>query len=213
MSKRGSAQFLLLSLRPRATLGWAIGAAAIFVAAVVFVQAKGDFPLLDRSGLAQALHQSAWRHALAGQTEPTAWPWEASSDKENMSPAPNASVPRLGLSAAVLKQTGERRYSSLPAQAPRTQVKRTGAKVGDVALGDNITVTGADGSSHVYKVTGQGVIDPHLAESDAGLSGGNLSPVSCWPLDPAVAGSLRLIIQGTQAAPQAPQPSDNQRKL
>ncbi|MGH6866222.1 MAG: hypothetical protein ACREDO_08655 [Methyloceanibacter sp.] len=210
MSKRGSAQFLLLSLRPRARLGLAIGAAVVFVT-FGLVQTKGDFPLLDRSDLAQALHQSAWQRALAGDVEPAAWPWEAASEK-NMSAAPGAKVPRLGL-AAVLKQSAGEKHASRPAH-PVTPARadKTGAEFGDVVIGDKITVTGADGSSHVYKVTGRRVVDPHLAESASELADGNLSTVSCLPLD--VAGSLRLIIQASEATPaREPEPTSDQRKL
>jgi sortase (surface protein transpeptidase) len=64
-------------------------------------------------------------------------------------------------------------------------------QLGDVAIGDRITVTGADGSSRDYRVTGRKVVDPHLAEGDSvAPTGGTVSTITCWPLD-AVTNSLR----------------------
>ena len=85
-------------------------------------------------------------------------------------------------------------------------------QLGDVAIGDRITVTTADGSSRDYRVTGRKVVDPHLAEGDSvAPTGGEVSPVTCWPLD-VVSGSLRLIIQATGVdQPKAPHPSAEQK--
>jgi sortase (surface protein transpeptidase) len=88
---------------------------------------------------------------------------------------------------------------------------KSAAALGDVAIGDRITVTAADGSSHVYRVTGRRVVDPHLADTDPGLTGGEVSAVTCWPLGPLVAGSLRLIIQATQVDPARPAPMSEQK--
>jgi sortase (surface protein transpeptidase) len=85
-------------------------------------------------------------------------------------------------------------------------------QLGDVAIGDRITVTGADGSSRDYRVTGRKVVDPHLAEGDSvAPTGGTVSTITCWPLD-AVTNSLRLIIQATRVdQPKVPQRSAEQK--
>ncbi len=70
MTKRGSSQFLLLFLRPSVRLGLEdAGAPLLFIALIV----------ARRSGLVPVLHQSAWEHALAGDTSQQAWPWESAS--------------------------------------------------------------------------------------------------------------------------------------
>ena len=87
------------------------------------------------------------------------------------------------------------------------------ASLGDVGVGDRITVTSADGSSHVYRVTGRKVVDPHLSESDARKYGADPTLVTCLPLDPLLASSLRLIIQATTIDPPAPPAPRPEQKL
>ena len=209
MSKRGSMQLLLLTFRSRARLGWGIGAVAGFLVVIAALQVGGLFPLMARTGLGQVLRQSVWEQALAGLPAQTPWPWE------DAAPVTNANVPLLGLSAAVAQDGSpvedERSSSQQPeqaggdAQAPRT-------KLSDVDVGDKITVTAADGASHVYQITGRRVVDPHLAETEDGPGDADVALVTCSPLDPFVASSLRLIIQAIKIdPPAAPEPSAEQK--
>ena len=194
MTKRGSSQFLLLFLRPRLRLGWRIGGAFALIA-IGSLAAK----------FAPALHESAWKHALAGEPS-QAWPWE------NAQAINQTTVPRLGLSAAFNETIPQVEIApTAPKQNKDSQSSRL--ELGDVAVGDRITVTTADGSSRDYRVTGRKVVgDPHLAEGDSvAPSGGKVSPAACWPLD-AMAGSLRLIIQATGLdQPETPQPGAQQK--
>jgi len=209
MSKRGSMQLLLLFFRSRARLGWGIGAVAGFLVLIAVLQAGSEFPLMARTGLAQVLRQSAWEQALAGLPAQAPLPWE------DAAPGMNANVPLLGLSAAVLKDgvppKDERSSSRQPepaggnADGPRTNLS-------DIEVGDKITVTAADGASRVYQITGRRVVDPHLAETEDGPGDDDVSLVTCSPLDPLVASSLRLIIQAIKVdPPAAPEPSVEQK--
>jgi len=214
MPKRGSVQLLLLSLRPRATLGWGLGAVAVIGLVAGVVQLKEAVPLLDKGGLAQALRQSAWEKALAGQS--ARWPWEDMS--VNMSFVPAANVPRLGLSAELLKHTADASEPALPAPRRAAQAKTASAAQGDVAIsdvtiGDSITFTAADGATCIYRITGRRVVDPHLAEREAEQIDGETPLFNCGPLD-------RLIMQATQGAltdgeqpPAIPQAVSDQQKL
>jgi len=209
MLRRGSAQLLLLFFRSRARLRWKIGAIAGVLVAAGLLQAGGEFPLLTRTGLAQLLHQSAWQHALAGLPEQAPWPWAETS----LGTA--AAVPQLGLSASVVKEEipGKDEGSAIESQQPASgedpHVPRT--RLSEVGVGDRITVTTADGSSRVYRITGRGVVDPHLAESDTGPSDDDATLVTCLPLDPLL-GSLRLVIQATTIdPPTAPAPRPEQK--
>lgn len=203
MSRRGSAQLLLLFFRPPGWR-WALGAIAGALVVTGFLQAGSDFPILTRTGLAQLIRQSMWQHALAGLPEPAPWPWA------DATAAGGATVPRLGLSAAIGKAADAVMESSQPGskhpQEPRTSL-------GEVGVGDRITVTSADGSSHVYRVTGRKVVDPHLSDSDTPKYGADPTLVTCLPLDPLLASSLRLIIQATTIDPPAPQATKPQQKL
>ena len=209
MSKRGSTQLLLLFFRSRARLGWGLGAVIGFLVLAALFQAAGDgFPIMARTGLAQALRQSAWEQALSGLPAQAPWPWE------DTSAGTSPTVPLLGLSAAVLKDgsptqdegsTVQPQPAQGAAHAPRT-------KLSEVEVGDRITVTTADGSSRVYKVTGRKVVDPHLEDTDRGPSDAEVGLVTCSPLDPLLASSLRLIIQAIKVDPQpTPQASAEQK--
>jgi len=208
MPKRGSVQLLLLSLRPRATLGWGIGATVVILLLAGLAMVRQGFPLLEKAGIAQALRQSVWEQALAGQSRPDRWPWEDLTI--NMSLAPTASVPRLGLSAAIGDQMGDTAEQTSPAphRARAAADTESATPLGDVALsdvaiGDSITFTAADGATCVYRVTGRPVVDPHLAEREAEQSDGTASVFSCGPLDRVMA----------DEPPALPQTADGQQKL
>jgi hypothetical protein len=212
MPKRGSVQLLLLPFRPRVMRWLGVGAVAIVLLIVGVVQLRERLPLLAEAGLTQALRQSAWEQALAGQTQAERWPWEDVS--ANMSPMPMAKVPRLGLSAAVLDRAKNVSESASvePRQPAQAKADKDTALLGDVAIsdvaiGDSITFTAADGATCVYRITGRRVVDPHLANGEAQRVDGGTSPFTCSPLG-------RLIMQATQAKPPvAPRPAGAQQKL
>ncbi len=196
MTKRGSNQFLLLFLRPGAKLGWTIGGAAALLALAALGAVK----------VAPALQESAWQQALGGEPA-RSWPWEATP------PANPSPVPRLGLSAALNEETAPQVEIAPAATRPGKRIEPTRLELGDVAIGDRITVTTADGASRDYRVTGRKVVgDPHLAEGDSvAPAGGDVSPVTCWSRD-LIAGTLRLIIEATGVdQPKQPHPSAEQK--
>jgi len=202
MLRRGSAQLLLLFFRSRLRLGWTLGAIAGVLVVAGLLQAGGAFPLLTRTGLAQVLRQSAWQHAFAGTPEPGPWPWAAAPA------ATTAKVPLLGLSASIVKEAGTEPPQHASGEDPH--VVRT--KLSEVGVGDRITVTSVNGSSRVYKITGRKVVDPHLAETDSGPSDVDTTLVTCLPLEPLLASTLRLVIQATtDDAVAAPEPRPEQK--
>lgn len=206
MPSRGSAQFLLLFLRSRPRLGWTTGAMAGALIAAALLQAGGEFPLMSRSGLAQVLRQSAWQHALAGLPETPPLPWGSTTS------GTTAEVPRLGLSAAVIKETSPGADAvSGPVSSEDPHLPRT--KLSEVGVGDHITVTTPDGASRDYRVTGRKVVDPHLAESESGPTDVDATLVTCLPLDPLLASSLSLVLQATKVDPPAEPKPDPEQKL
>jgi len=209
MPARGSAQLLLLVFSSRRRLGWTMGATAGVLVVAGLIQAGGAFPLMTRTGLAQMLHQSVWQHALAGLPEAPPWPWASAS------PATIAEVPRLGLSASVIKETspgneGGSVMDPQPASSEDKHAPRT--KLSEIGVGDRITVTTQDGASRDYRITGRKVVDPHLAETDTGPSDADATLVTCMPLDPLLASSLSLVIQATKSDPPvSPDPGSEQK--
>ena len=204
MSRRGSAQLLLLFLRSRARLGWTLGAMVSVLVVAGLVQAGDDFPILAKMGIAQMIRQSAWHHALAGMPEQAVWPWS------DTPAATDAKVPSLGLSAAVGKAVDTAIEPSQPAGDDKNEPR---TKLSEVGVGDRITVTTADGSSRVYRVTGRGVVDPHLADTESGPLNADPTLVTCLPLDPLLASSLRLVIQAIKTEPPAPSVPRPEQKL
>jgi hypothetical protein len=204
MSRRGSAQLLLLFFRSRARLGWTMGAIVSVSVVAGLLQAGGDFPILTRLGIAQMIRQSAWHHALAGMPEQTTWPWADTPT------ATDGKVQSLGLSAAIGKAAETAIEPSQPAGNDRAEPR---TKLSEVGVGDRITLTTADGSSRVYRVTGRRVVDPHLADTDSGPLDADPTLVTCLPLDPLLASSLRLVIQATTAEPPAPPAPRPEQKL
>jgi hypothetical protein len=99
----------------RAMRGW--GAAGVVVSAFLL----GTLPAGDnafnraKSNVTQLVRQSAWNHALATEPAASPWPWE-----EIVMPAEGTSVPRLGLSAAVLRATHDDTEPSHPVKLPKT---------------------------------------------------------------------------------------------
>ena len=199
MPKRGSAQLLLLSFRTRAALGLGAFAAVISLGLGWFFPISENFPVLTKIGLAQVIREAAWEHALAGLPEEP-WPWENAQ-------AANPKVPQLGLSAAVSGATAnsdDRLSLEPPKPGKSNAVHFARRKVSGVEVGDRITVTAPDGSSRSYKVTGQRVVDPRLAEAEPKPEDAGVSLVTCSTLDPLLASSLRLIIQAIGTKPAAP---------
>jgi sortase A len=212
MSIRGSGRFLLLSFRGRAKLACGIGAVAALLLVGGIAQSGTGFKLMERTGLGQLLHQRAWERALAGHSEMEPWPWE---DPSLMA---NTKVPQLGLSAAVLERLSDqqRRHDKERPQsnAKLTDVSEPAEGFSNVAIGDRLTVTRPDGSTHVYRVTGRRVVDPHLADSEPLSEEGETTPASCSPLDAFVAGSLRVILQATEPEMSEPAPdASTEQKL
>jgi hypothetical protein len=87
-------------------------------------------------------------------------------------------VPQLGLSASVITVGGavKKEGAVIEPIALGQDPHLSPADLGKVSIGDKITVTSADGSSRVYRVTGRKVVDPHLAETETGAA------VTCLPL-------------------------------
>ena len=121
-------------------------------------------------------------------------------------------VRRLGVSATLLSADDDQ--AAKPAALPdaKSNVAKKAAQsleLGDVAIGDTVTVTTADGLSQVYLVTGR---ETAAANQGAGMATAEARPhpEACVPLE-SVAGSLRLILETIHAGKTPPAPSIEQR--
>jgi hypothetical protein len=202
MPKRGSVQLLLLFFRARAR--W-LGTILSGVALLCLLHGEGHGL---KSGIAQSLRQSAWRHALAGEPAQQPWPWDGATS------AAKSPVPRLGLSAVVLTDS-EWQHPSARAR-PLKAGSRASADAsdprlafGDIALGDP-NVTPAKGLRSLERVTVPGSIKPcppaATPEADPHLP-------TCTPLDFSAASALRLIIDAAHSDASATTAPDPEQKL
>ena len=207
MSRRGSTQLLLLFFRSRRAVGWTAGMLGCIAVLTGIMLAGYEFPLVTPAGLAQVLRQSAWQHALAERPQAAAWPWGSKSTG-------SGKVLRLGLSASIAnhREPGNGTAEDRPKDSAET-VNSSRSELSELTVGDRITVTKSDGSSRVYRVTGKRVVDPHLAESDSHPMVDDTTLVTCLPLDPLLASSLKLIIQATRIDPPAPPQPGPEQKL
>ena len=192
MRQRGSFQHRFFS-RDSAKRALKLALPLVVLGLVGAVQA-GD-GIEPKHGLGQTLQQRVWNQALADAPIQTPWPWE------NVSAIAKPEVRRLGLSATLLSQDKVAQHKVLDEQPADTRATAGhDLQLGDVAIGDRVTVTTSKGLSQVYTVTGR-----ELAASD------EPQPDACLPLDSVVAGSLRLIIEAIHAGPKTPAPSAEQR--
>jgi hypothetical protein len=186
MPERGPAQLLLLFFRPRARLGWRIGLAAACIGLLGLLPGEESVYDKAKDGITQSLRQAAWTHARRSDPATRSWPWSESE------PVAYSKVHRLGLSAAVLhdkdarnSDADERSAVVLGARDPHLDL--------NVAVGDRITVTRADGTRQAYRVTGWEV----FAEQPAGEAD-NADP-HYQRVETPLGGSLRLMIEAEHA--------------
>jgi len=190
MPERGPAQLLLLFLRRRPKPGWKLGLVVALVALLGALPGEESVYRQAEIGLAQSLRQAVWQHALAGRAGTTPLPWD------HAAPAAYRSVPRLGLSATLVDASGGRR-AGLKSSADAAQDPHLA--LGDVAVGDRITVTTANGLTHAYQVTGREVLDPDNSAIDASPVGASDPHLACLAPRSTLAGMLRLIIEAVNA--------------
>ncbi len=207
MPERGSVQLLLLFFRAHAR--W-IG--AILGGLVLLGLLHGEGPGL-KSGIAQSLRQSAWRHALAGEPVEQPWPWD------DAAPAAQTLVPRLGLSAEMLTNADWRPQPSKPGLTSEPLRSSAGKSrdphldLGGVAVGDSITVTAADGLAQVYRVTGRSIVNPHRPAAEGPSPDADPHLLTCSPAGPSIASALRLIIDAVHVDPETTAASSPEQKL
>lgn len=183
MLKRGFVHFLSrVGARPVRKIGM-----AVLLAGLVGVVQAGDGIGLKRDA-GQAPQQSASEDAVSHVTVPASWPWESVDA--------TAEVRRLGLSATLVAE----KAVAEPRWTPPVKTEGEDLQLGDVAIGDRVTVTTSNGLSQVYTVTGRELSNTNEPQPDA-----------CLPLDSAVAGSLRLIIEAIHGGRNTPAPSAEQR--
>ncbi|MGC2411018.1 MAG: hypothetical protein WA441_13760 [Methyloceanibacter sp.] len=211
MPERGPVQLLLPFFGSRVKPGWSLGLAVAFVA--LLGPLPGESVLhTAKLGLTQLLPQVAWKHALAGEPEHKAWPWDGAS------PVAYRTVPRLGLSAAVLYdgngQRSERKPFSRSWRASLAMDRHDPhLALGDVAIGDGLPVTTAEGLTPAYQVTGRENLDAQGSATDASRAGASDPHLACPHHSSSFAGALRFLIEGAHIDHLESQATSHEQKL
>lgn len=210
MPERGPVQHLLPFFHSRPTLGWRVGLAVAFIAVLSLVPGEESVFHQARAGLTQSLRQAAWKHALAGEPERTPWPWDVFAPS-----AGSPTVPRLGLSAAVLYDgSGQRPEHKSFSQSWRAALDRQDPHlVGDVAIGDGLPVTAASGITPAYQVSGAETADAQGPATDALPAGASDPHLACPRHSSSFAGALRFLIEGARIDPLESQATLHEQKL
>ncbi|MEQ8300427.1 MAG: class GN sortase [Hyphomonas sp.] len=145
--------------------------------------------LKAKAELSQVLLDDAWQRTLAGKADTRPWPWA------DITPAARLTLPRLKASTIVLNGTsgqalafgpGLMHGSAAPGQPGLTLLAGHRDSHFDflqfARLGDAITLTGPDGTSHTYRLTETRIVDATASTLTPGGSGTpTLALTTCYP--------------------------------
>jgi sortase A len=180
--------------------------APVALAAVLCLGAGGALGshglyLRAKALLAHALLERAWRATVASGRPVKPWSWA------DTWPVARLSFPRLRRSAVVLAEAGGEALAFAPAHvgvSPPPGEPGTAVVAGhrdthfrfirELAPGDEIEVTRADGTARAFRVTHSAIV--HAAASGIEPDGGpaRLALVTCWPFDTVRPGPLRYVV-------------------
>jgi sortase A len=166
---------------------------AVLIGQAVWIHAKAL--------LAQVLLERAFAATLATGEDVKPWSWA------DTWPVARVSVPRLGRTAIVLAGASGQALAFGPGHVARTpDAGEPGTAIysghrdthfaflGDVAVGDEVRVTGRDGRELRFRVTGTSVVRWDASGIDPHADGRRLALVTCWPLDGKLSGPLRYVV-------------------
>lgn len=176
-------------------------AAALCVTAGTALGSHGVY-LQAKALLAQVLLARAWRASVASGRPQKPWPWA------DTWPVARVRFLRLGRSAIVLAEAGGEALAFAPAHVaasplpgePGTSViaghRDTHFRfIRELAPGDEIEVTRANGDTRVFRVTRSAIV--HAGASGIEIEGDlpRLALVTCWPFDALQRGGpLRYVV-------------------
>lgn len=154
-----------------------------------------------KAELAQILLDRAFAESVASGKPVKPWSWA------DTWPVARIAVPRLRASAIALSGGSGQALAFGPghlAQTPKPGERGTAVFaahrdthfrfLGDLKVGDEITVTRDDGITFLYEMTGADIVRWDQSKIDAGAQGYNLALATCWPLDGKLGGPWRYVV-------------------
>lgn len=177
-------------------------AGALALGVLGTAQLSGGLYIKAKAELAQHLLEHAWTKTLAGSAQAKPWPWA------DMWPAFRLSTGK-GTTLIALEGASGEALSFGPGWLPSTP--RPGAPglsiiaahrdthfafLKDIALGDSVAVTGADGAVKRFEIEETRIVDAGASGLDPHQAGTRLALVTCWPFDARREGPLRFVAIG-----------------
>ena len=153
-----------------------------------------------KAALAQVLLERAFARSLSGGLPTKPWPWADTEPVARLTVAGRSFVVLRGGSGQALAFGPGHLDGTPEAGAPGTAVFAAHrdtqfAGLGKLGLGDLVTVTGRDGRTLRFRVTGTRVARWDASGIDPRAPGRHLDLVTCWPLEALQTGPLRLIVE------------------
>ncbi len=180
-----------------------VAAAATLALAGLLLVGDGAW-IKVKAVLAQVLLERAFAEASRTGKPVKPWRWA------DTWPVARISVPRLGQSAIALEGGSGQALAFGPAHLARSaRPGEPGTAVyaahrdthfrflGALRAGDEIRVTGLDGLTVSYWVTGAEVVRYDRPNIDLAAAGQNLALATCWPLDGLTPGPQRLVVHAS----------------
>lgn len=158
-----------------------------------------------KAALAQRLLERAFARTLAEGRPARPWPWADTEPVARLTVAGRSVVVLRGASGQALAFGPGHLDGTPDAGAPGTAVFAAHrdlhfAVLGQVRPGDPVTVTGRDGRTLHFRITGSRVVRWDASGIDPHAPGRHLDLVTCWPLSALRPGPLRLVVEAELAA-------------
>ncbi len=190
--------------RPGTGLGRAV-AALVTLAGIGLAAQAAWIPA--KAALAQVLLERAFARTLTEGRSARPWPWADTEPVARLTVAGRSFVVLRGGSGQALAFGPGHLDGTPEAGAPGTAIIAAHrdtqfAVLGQLGPGDSVTVTGHDGRTRRFRVTGTRVARWDASGIDPQAPGRHLDLVTCWPLEALQSGPLRLIVE-TELDPEA----------
>ncbi|MEZ5816480.1 MAG: class GN sortase [Hyphomicrobiaceae bacterium] len=156
--------------------------------------------------LAQILLEKAFTRSISTGKQEKPWSWA------DTWPVARITVPRLGASAIALAGASGQALAFGPGHVPSTpEAGEAGTAVyaahrdthfaflRDIATGDLIAVTRADGTTHRFRVVGTSIVRWDGSGLDPAAPGRHLVLATCWPFNARTAGPWRFLVHADTA--------------
>lgn len=196
----------LASLRSRTFVRQrGLTALALVMALIGGVLVGDSFYIKAKAGVAQILLEKAWSRTLTGETEAKPWNWA------DTWPVAMLAVPRLNEASIVLDSVSGQAMAFAPGLMHGPRPGEPGLAIisahrdthfkflKDIAIGDTVEVTNADGALVIFKITETRIVEANASGLYQSGTTARIALVTCWPFDALQRGTKRFVAIGERA--------------